>query len=76
MKGPGWKEGPCSVKMRQSLLFMAEQNRKQASGAGKGGTEQCGQMLKYRKNEKADDKDNVSQRKSSKNFGKFCILII
>lgn len=55
---------------------MAEQNRKQASGAGKGGTEQCGQMLKYRKNEKADDKDNVSQRKSSKNFGKFCILII
>lgn len=47
---------------------MAEQNRKQASGAGKGGTEQCGQMLKYRENEKADDKDNVSQRKSSKNL--------
>lgn len=72
-----WMEGgPLFCEMRWSLLFMAEQNRKQASRAGKGGTEECGQMLKYRKNEKADDKDNVSQRKSCKNIGKFCILII
>ena len=76
MKGLGWKEGPCSIKMRQCLLFMAEQNGKQASRAGKGGTEECGKMLKYRKNEKVDNKDDVSQRKSSKNFGKFCVLII